>query len=63
MKEFNSYDDRNFYFTTKEKGGNVWPHGYILKVGVANRVDNRHSIGSVSISINVDRKRREKSNQ
>jgi len=32
VKEFNSYDDRNFYFTTKEKGGNVWPHGYILKI-------------------------------
>jgi len=32
VKEFNSYDDRNFYFRVKETGDSIWPHGYILKV-------------------------------
>ena len=35
VKEFNSYDDRNFFFTVKETSEDnpdVWPHGYILKV-------------------------------
>ena len=35
VKEFNSYDDRNFFFTvneTSEERREVWPHGYILKV-------------------------------
>ena len=32
VKEFNSYDDRNFYFRVKETGAGIWPHGYILKV-------------------------------
>ena len=32
VKEFNSYDDRNFYFRVKESGDSIWPHGYILKV-------------------------------
>ena len=34
VKEFNSYDDRNFYFTVKESGDDIWPHGYILKVSI-----------------------------
>ena len=33
VKEFNSYDDRNFYFRIRETGPTIWSHGYILKVG------------------------------
>lgn len=32
VKEFNSYDDRNFFFRVRETGASIWPHGYILKV-------------------------------
>ena len=38
VKEFNSYDDRNFYFTVKESGDDIWPHGYILKVGILSDI-------------------------
>lgn len=47
VKEFNSYDDRNFYFTvneTSEDNPNVWPHGYILKV--TNRRDSENLLFS-----------------
>merc|ERR1711892_971856 len=44
VKEFNSYDDRNFYFTVESKSSNphlgpIWPQGYILKV--TNKGDSR----------------------
>ena len=44
IKEFNSYDDRNFYFTVESKTSNphlgtTWPHGYILKV--TNKGDSK----------------------
>merc|ERR1711892_956980 len=44
VKEFNSYDDRNFYFTVKSISSNphlgpVWPQGYILKV--TNKGDSK----------------------
>jgi len=38
VKEFNSYDDRNFYFTVKESGDDIWPHGYILKAGIMSDI-------------------------
>jgi len=44
VKEFNSYDDRNFFFTVDTKTSNphlssTWPHGYILKV--TNKGDSK----------------------
>jgi len=44
-KEFNSYDDRNYYFTVNLDTSNpnieeVWDHGYILKV--TNSQDSKH---------------------
>lgn len=44
VKEFNSYDDRNFFFkvestTTNPHISSVWQDGYILKV--TNRVDSK----------------------
>ena len=47
VKEFNSYDDRNFYFTvaeTAEEKADIWPDGYILKV--TNRQDSRNLLFS-----------------
>ena len=47
VKEFNSYDDRNFYFTvaeTVEENPEIWPDGYILKV--TNRQDSRNLLFS-----------------
>jgi len=44
VKEFNSYDDRNFFFTVQTNTSNphlttTWPHGYILKV--TNKGDSK----------------------
>jgi len=44
VKEFNSYDDRNFFFKVDTNTSNphlssTWPHGYILKV--TNKGDSR----------------------
>jgi len=49
VKEFNSYDDRNFFFTVEDKTSNPhlatpWPHGYILKV--TNKVDSKDPLFS-----------------
>ena len=47
VKEFNSYDDRNFYFTVKEAGEGVWPHGYILKVDTVGLDTNQQSVPQI----------------
>jgi hydroxylysine kinase len=43
-KEFNGYDDRNFHLTVTEDCNNrfigeVWPHGYVLKI--VNTLDSK----------------------
>jgi len=44
VTEFNSYDDRNFYFSVQETGDNIWSPGYILKV--TNSRDSRNLVFS-----------------
>jgi len=49
VKEFNSYDDRNFFFTVDKENSNpylgpTWPNGYILKV--TNKVDSKDPLFS-----------------
>ena len=51
VKEFNSYDDRNFYFRVRETGAGIWPHGYILKVMTI--LPWTHSGGSLKIGLGL----------